>query len=192
MDSPTFKLQVANGELEAPTKTVQLQFEIGDWTFKETFLVATEITAPILELTFLKNNSAILDVSQALLHFPHLTYAISAWQPDSVKKPQSHHPKPVNNHARSVRHSWGRHQFTHPHTHTTGIIHSTEQYSGDNQVVVASSLSIASNSKIEVRVPNTSPNQFTLKKMQQLQNSPSCHHKELNKYKHSIQQPSRS
>ena len=30
MDPPTFKLQVANGDIEAPTKPVQLQFEIGD------------------------------------------------------------------------------------------------------------------------------------------------------------------
>ena len=45
--------------------------------------------------------------------------------------------------------------------HTTGIIHPTEQYSDDNQRVVASSLSTTSNSKIEVRVTNTSPNPFT-------------------------------
>ena len=33
MDPATFKLQVANGDLEAPIKIVQLHFEIGDWTF---------------------------------------------------------------------------------------------------------------------------------------------------------------
>ena len=36
-DPPPFKLQVANGEIESPTKTIQVQFEIGDWTFKETY-----------------------------------------------------------------------------------------------------------------------------------------------------------
>ena len=66
MDPPTFKLQVANGELEASTKMVQLQFDIGDWTFKETSIVATKIQGSILGLTFLKHNSAILDVGQAL------------------------------------------------------------------------------------------------------------------------------
>ena len=75
MDPPTFKLQVANGDIEALTQTVQLQFEIGDWTFKETSIVASKITGPILDLTFPKKNSLILDVSQALLHLPHLTYA---------------------------------------------------------------------------------------------------------------------
>ena len=70
MDPATFKLYVANGDIKAPTKTVQLQFELNDWRVKETSTVATKITGLILELTFLKNNSATLDVSQALLHFP--------------------------------------------------------------------------------------------------------------------------
>ena len=75
MEPPPFELQVPNGDIEAPTKTVLLQFKIGDWNFKETFVVAQRLTGPILGLTFLKNNSAILDVSQGLLHFPHLTFS---------------------------------------------------------------------------------------------------------------------
>ena len=60
-DPPPFKLQVANDDIETLIKTIQVQFEIGDWAFKETFIVASKITGPILGLTFLKNNSAILD-----------------------------------------------------------------------------------------------------------------------------------
>ena len=48
-------------------------------------------------------------------------------------------------------------------TNTTGTTHWTEQYPGDNQIVVASSNSTTSNSKTEMRVTNTSPNPFTLK-----------------------------
>ena len=69
-DPPPFKLQVAKGDKETTIKTIQVQFEIGDLTFKETFIVASKIRGPILGLTFLKNNSAILDASQGLLHFP--------------------------------------------------------------------------------------------------------------------------
>ena len=39
--------------LETPTKTIILQFKIGDWNFKETFIVVTRLTGPILGLTFL-------------------------------------------------------------------------------------------------------------------------------------------
>ena len=49
-------------------------------------------------------------------------------------------------------------------TNTTGMIHSTEPYSGEHQLVVASSLSTATNAKIEIRVTNTSPSPFALKK----------------------------
>ena len=75
-DAPPFKLQVANGGKETPIKTIQIQFEIGDWTFKDAFSVASKITGPIPGLTFLKSNSAILDACQGLLHFPHITHAI--------------------------------------------------------------------------------------------------------------------
>ena len=64
-----------NGTLTTRPTTI-LHFGLGDWSFKETFIVAKWLTGPILGLTFLKNNSAILDVSQGLLHFPHLTYSI--------------------------------------------------------------------------------------------------------------------
>ena len=39
-EPPTFKLQVANGDIETPTETILLQFELGDWNFNETFIVA--------------------------------------------------------------------------------------------------------------------------------------------------------
>ena len=79
MEPPPFKLQVANGDIEAPTKTILLQFEIGVWNFKETFIVFLRLTGPIIGLTFLKSNSAILDVSKRLsfslisrTHSPHM------------------------------------------------------------------------------------------------------------------------
>ena len=164
MDPPAFKLHVANGDIETPTKKVQLQFEIGDRTFKETFIVATKMTGPILGLTFLKNNSAILDASQALLHFPHLTYAISADDNETISR---HHKVTIKNQLtimpnQCVTIEAGFNLRTL--TNTTGIIHPTEPYSGEQQLVVASSLSTATNSKIEIRVTNISPSPFTLKK----------------------------
>ena len=122
------------------------------------------MTGPILGLTFLKNNSAILDVSQALLHFPHLTNAIAA---DDNEKISKHHKVTIKNHLtiipdQCITIEAGINLSTI--TNTTGIIHPTEQYSGEHQLVVASSLSTVSNSKIEIRVTNTSPNPFTIKK----------------------------
>ena len=122
------------------------------------------MTGPILGLTFLKINSAILDVSQALLHFPHLTYAIAAEDNETASR---HHKVTIKNQLtimpdQCITIEAGINLRTI--ANTTGIIHPTEQYSREHQLVVASSLSTVSNSKIEIRVTNTSPNPFTLKK----------------------------
>ena len=43
---PEFQFMVANGQLEAPSATVELQFEVGDITFREKFIVMTSLTSP--------------------------------------------------------------------------------------------------------------------------------------------------
>ena len=44
---PEFQITVANGKLEAPTATVELQFKVGDITFRENFIVMTNLTSPL-------------------------------------------------------------------------------------------------------------------------------------------------
>ena len=53
---PPYRLQVANGDVEQPAKTVQLRFEIGDWTFNERFEKAKRIAGPILGPICLRPN----------------------------------------------------------------------------------------------------------------------------------------
>ena len=40
---PEFRIMVANLQLEAPIATVELQFEVGDITFREEFIVLTNL-----------------------------------------------------------------------------------------------------------------------------------------------------
>ena len=61
---------VANGQLGAPIATVELQFEVGDITFREKFIVMTNLTSPLIGLLFLQRNSTILDMRQGILNFP--------------------------------------------------------------------------------------------------------------------------
>ena len=61
---------VANGQLEAPNATVELQVEVGDITFREKFIVMTNLTSPLSRLLFLQRNSTILDMRQGILNFP--------------------------------------------------------------------------------------------------------------------------
>ena len=65
-----FQIMVANGQLEAPIATVELQFEVGDITFREKFIIMTNLTGPLIGLLFLQRNSTILDMRQRILNFP--------------------------------------------------------------------------------------------------------------------------
>ena len=67
---PEFQFMVANGQLEAPIATVELQFEVGDITFREKFIVMANLTSPLIGLLFLQCNSTILDMRQGILNFP--------------------------------------------------------------------------------------------------------------------------
>ena len=70
---PEFQIMVANGQLEAPIATVELQFEVGDITFIEKFIVMTNLTSPLIGLLFLQRNSTILDMHQGILNFPFVS-----------------------------------------------------------------------------------------------------------------------
>ena len=67
---PVFQTMVANGQLEAPIATVELQFEVGDITFREKFIVMTNLTSPLIGLLSLQRNNTILDMRQGILNFP--------------------------------------------------------------------------------------------------------------------------
>ena len=60
----------SNGQLEAPIATVILHFEVGDITFREKFIVMTNLTSPLIGVFFLQRNSTILDMRQGILNFP--------------------------------------------------------------------------------------------------------------------------
>ena len=60
--TPEFQIIVANGQLEAPIVKEGLQFEVGYLTFREKFIVMTNLTSPLISLLFLQRNSTILDM----------------------------------------------------------------------------------------------------------------------------------
>ena len=67
---PNFQIMVANGQLETPKSTIELNFEIGDIEFLEVFIVMEHLTGPIIGLMFLQRNHTVLDMRQGILNFP--------------------------------------------------------------------------------------------------------------------------
>ena len=80
-----FQIMVANGHLEAPIATVELQFEVGDITFREQFIAMTNFTSPLIGLLFLQRNSTTLDMQQKIPNFPLLFNAIGKRRSDTPK-----------------------------------------------------------------------------------------------------------
>ena len=69
-EGPPSEFQIAKGQLEASIATVELQFEIGDITFRAKFTIMTSLTNTLIGLLFLQRNSTILDMRQGILNFP--------------------------------------------------------------------------------------------------------------------------
>ena len=67
---PEFQNMDANGQLEAPIATVELQLEFGDITFTEKIIVVTNLKSPLIGLLSLQRHSTILDMRQGILNFP--------------------------------------------------------------------------------------------------------------------------
>ena len=71
--APSFQIMVANGDLETPTSTVELMFEVGDIEFHEIFTVMEKLSSPIIGLMFLQRNHTVLDMRQGILNFPYFS-----------------------------------------------------------------------------------------------------------------------
>ena len=88
-DPPNFHFQVANGQLEKPTATATLKFDIGDHIFAEHFVVMKNVTGPIIGLHFMRHNSVVIDTTHGLIHFRHLTMQVKSALSQTKVKPQA-------------------------------------------------------------------------------------------------------
>ena len=75
-DLPNFQIQVANGHLEKPLATTTPKFDFEDNTFAELFDVLKKLTGPIIGLQFMRNNSVVMDTTNGVIHFRHLTMQV--------------------------------------------------------------------------------------------------------------------
>ena len=164
MEPPPFKLQVANGDIEAPTKTILLQFEIGVWNFKETFIVFLRLTGPIIGLTFLKSNSAILDVSKRLsFSLISLTHSPLMITPETENYTESIPTLPIR-YPHETTHTITVHTVVSSNVDTTGVINPAINHCSGHTLIVASSISTVVNRKLDIRVTNTAHTPYKIKK----------------------------
>ena len=103
-------------------------------------------------------------MSQGLLHFPHLTYSIETDEYTrnrrlykvQIKNPLTIPPETTQ--------TITAYTDISSIIDTTGVINPATNHCSSDPLVVASSISTATNRKIDVRVNNTTPTPYTIKK----------------------------
>ena len=167
-DPPNFQIQVANGQLEKPTATVTLKFDICDHIFAEHFVVMKILTGPLIGLHFMKHNSVVFDTTHGLIHFPHLTMQVKSASSQASAKPQ-----PVLIHDSITIPQMTTKTITAFVDHssewnTTGTVTPVEKFTESASLIISHSMSIITDRKISVRVTNTTQSPYTINENTQI------------------------
>ena len=166
---PEFQIMVANGQLEAPIATVELQFEVGDITFREKFLVMTNLTSPLIGLLFLQRNS-ILDMRQGILNFPFFSM--------QLKNENRTYPnviEPIINPAEIILQPrkrttiWVKSQI-YTDNEATSIVQPSPLLVNDEELLICPALSTTQNNKNMVQINKFLDHPYTLKEGIQIAN----------------------
>ena len=159
-----FQIMVANGQLEAAIATVELQFEVGDLTFKEKFIVMRNLTSPLIGLLFLQRNSTILDMRQGILNFPFFSMKLKNEDrtypsvSETILNPADTILKPGK---RTT--IWVKSQI-YIDNEATGIIQPSPLLENDDDLLICPALSSTQNNKHMVQNSNFLDHPYTLKK----------------------------
>ena len=167
-DPPNFQIQIANDQLEKPTATATLKFDIGDHIFAEHFVVMKNLTGPIIGLHFMKDNSVVIDTPHGLIHFPHLTMQVKNASSQASAKPQ-----PVLIHDCITIPQMTTKTITAFVDHssewnTTGTVTPVEKFTEAASLIISHSMSTIFDRKIAVRVTNTMESPYTINKTHKL------------------------
>ena len=161
---PEFQIMVANGQLEAPIATVELQFEVGDIIFSEKFIVMTNLTSPLIGLLFLQRNSTILDMRQGILNFPFFSMQLKnedRTYPNVIERILNPVETTLQPGKRTT--NWVKSQI-YTDNEATGIIQPSPLLENDEDLLICPALSSTQNNKHMVQISNFLDHPYTLKK----------------------------
>ena len=162
---PPFKIECANAQLEQPIATADIQFNIGTYTFTDTFVILSETSFPIIGLNFMRTHQAVIDTANRTINFPHVEMTLA--MTDEMKKCN---PKPLQN-------IFDGNQTIPPQQTTTvnaivvttntnditGAIQPLPQFDETANIIVAPALASAHNKRISIRIVNLAEFSYTMK-----------------------------
>ena len=155
---------MANSELEKPTATATLKFDIGDHIFVEHFVVMKNLTGPILGLHFMRHKSVVIDTTHGLIHFPHLTMQVKNASSQTSAKPQAvliYDSITIPQMTTKTITAFVDHLSE---WYTTGTVTPVEKFAETASLITSNSLSTITHKKIAVRVTNTTESPYTIKR----------------------------
>ena len=167
-DPPNFQIQVANGQLEKPTATATLKFDIGDHIFAEHFVVMKNLTGPNIGLHFMRHNSVVIDTTHGLIHFPHLTMQVKSALSQTNAKPQAvlvHDNITIPQMTTKTITAFVDHISE---WNTTGTVTPVEKFTESASLIISHSMSTIIDRKIAVRVTNNTESPYTINKNTQI------------------------
>ena len=167
-ESPNFQIQVANGQLDKPTATATLKFDIGDHIFADHFVVMKNLTGRIIGLHFMGHNSVVIDTTHGLIHFPHLTMQVKNASSQGSAKTQAvliHDSITIPQMTTKTVTAFVDHVLE---WNTTGTLTPVEKFTKAANLIISHSMSTIIDRKIAVRVTNKTESPYTINKRTQI------------------------
>ena len=162
---PPFKNECANAQLEQPIATAVIQFNIGTYTFTDTFVILSKTSFPIIGLNFMRNHQAVIDTANGTITFPHVEMTLAM-----TDEKKNCNPKPLQIMAE------GNQTLPPQQTTTvnaivkttnainiTGAVQPLPQFDETATIIVEPALATAHNKRINLRIANLTDFPHTIK-----------------------------
>ena len=158
---PPFKIECANAQLEQPIATADIQFNIGTYTFTDTFVLLSKTSFPIIGLNFMRNHQAVIDTANGTITFPHVEMTLAM-----TDEKKNCNPKPLQIMAEGDQTLLPQQTttvnaivITTNAIDITGTVQPLPQLDETATIIVAPALATAHNKRIKFRIANLTDGQ---------------------------------
>ena len=127
-----------------------------------------KLTGPIIGLHFMRNNTVVIDTTQGLIHFPHLTMQVKTASSETTTKPQP----VITDETLTIPPTTTKiitAFIDHPSKwNTTGTVTPLEKFTETASLLISHSMSTIIDKRKAVRVTNTTESPYLIKKHTQI------------------------
>ena len=171
---PPFKIERANAQLEQPIATADIQFNIGTYTFTDTFVILSKTSFLIIGLNFMRNHQAVIDTANGSIIFPQIEMTLAMTDEMENCNPKSLQIMADGNQTLFPQKitTVNAVVVTTNANDVTGAVHPLPQFDETDIIMVAPALATAHNKRINIRISNLTDFPHTIKnhtKMVELQ-----------------------